>query len=146
MSLRANYDTDSKLELDGVWETMCYNDDETPIEFLIARRGGANKDFDKELELQTRPHRAAIDAGKMPAKLQTEISKRVFVKTVLRDWRGVQQNEFDESGSTELVPYSPEKALELFSLMDDIYTDAAVKSVNRERFMRQKREDVAKNL
>lgn len=82
------YATDVAREAEGFWHPIT---DE--IQFLMARAGGQNSSFAKTLEKRIRPHRRKIDNEDMDVELANRIMIEVFAETVIKDWKGVNDDE-----------------------------------------------------
>lgn len=129
MSLRDTFKTDETLEVEGKKFVIGVNEDETEQYVILARMGKANKAYIKMIEQKTAPHRAAIEHNSMPEKLSTRIMREVFSETVVKGWGGLPQSEWTGNAEdTKYIPFSPEKARELFEALPGVYDDWAEKA------------------
>lgn len=155
------YATDQSLERQGVEISA----DLIPhAKFLVARAGGANEAFGKEGEKRFRPHRRAIEQGKLDAKEGTRLAMELFIDTQLKGWTGVNVRKRDESGKgvsetvvdpitniPEVRPvfvpleYTRENAIKLFTTLPDLHLELQRKAQKIETFQRADTEDDAKN-
>lgn len=95
---------DSKKSEEGVW--IEYQD--TDIRFRIARFN--NPKYREMIAKLGTPHRMKLrHSKKNDIKLMDEITLKAACHTILLDWDGV------DIGEEKDVPYSPERAIELFS-------------------------------
>lgn len=139
--LHKNFATNKNLEREGI--TVEYFDpeevDEKPVRIKIARAGGSNVAYDKELDKATKAIRRQIGAGQVSlAKIRT-ITRDVFAKTVVLGWENVK----DENGVA--IPFTPEAALKLFTDLPDLFDDLQEQASNAGLFRAGQLEDDAKN-
>ena len=122
------FGTSASAENDGV--EVRY-DNETW--FRTRRAGGHNNRFDLAMEKHTRAHRALIKAGKLSNDLAKEIQHRCVAETLLVDW-GLKLP--DAEGNDVSVPFSVEKAIELFDMSPDFY-NAVWEAANDARLFKE---------
>lgn len=148
MSLRQNFATDQAAEREGVWVTLGFNADKSPIRFKLSRMGKSNQRYTKALETATRDHRVAIDNESMDLILADEILQAVFVDTILLEWDGVRAHELaetpDEEDTTPL-PFNRENALALFKAMPGTYDALEDRAKKAATFRGNARDKAAKN-
>lgn len=117
--LRKHFKTNSTKEAEGVEIELpeATNEDGTVPVFILSRMGKSNKAYSKALEAATRPYRRQVELGTMKNEVAEELFKGVFVNTVLRGWRHVQ----DDNGNE--LPFTRENALALLNEegMEDLY-------------------------
>lgn len=118
MSLRDEYATDKQAEVAGRWFDL-----RGGARMLLARAGGANKNFTKVYEAVFRPHRRRMDAKAMPPDETNELLMQVYAKSVVLDWQGVTDRDLHEDGEGDgkPVPYSPKACLQLFKALPDLF-------------------------
>ena len=97
MSMYAQFQTDPKLEKDGV--IIDYGD----FRVTVARAGGANKEFRKAAEFFSRPHRRAIDAGIEDVDRDAKILRQVFARAIVKNWEMRLKDETDDQGNPKWV-------------------------------------------
>lgn len=123
MSLYSNFGTDPKLEQQGLRVEYATENPERPIVFILARAGGANKEFSRVLEQLLRPHRQALRAKVVSKELEKAVEliyMQVFARTVVKGWENVD----DENGKS--LPFTPDNALKVMTDLPQLY--AALKS------------------
>ena len=117
--LRKHFKTNSTKETEGVEIELpeATNEDGTVPVFILSRMGKSNKAYSKALEAATRPYRRQVELGTMKNEVAEELFKGVFVNTVLRGWRHVQDDKGNE------IPFTRENALALLNEegMEDLY-------------------------
>lgn len=91
------------------------NDDGTIPTFIISRMGKSNKAYAKTLEAATRPYRRQVELGTMKNEVAEALFMSVFVDTILKGWKNVQ----DEKG-VEIL-FSKESAIQLMQMLPDVY-------------------------
>jgi hypothetical protein len=142
MGLRDTFLTNKTLEAEGVELPVAVNDhNNEPITINVSRMSRSNKRYTKRLEAATRPHSAAIARETLDNELGAKILREVFVDTVLLGWGNMPLSEFTgNAADTEIVPYSRERALELFDIMPDLYDDWEKKAQSSSNFRDEDRE------
>lgn len=128
------FKTDENLEKDGVWLQYGETEDGQPIRIRIARAGGGNTKFAKELEKRTRPYRKALQNGTLDDKTADRIYKEVYAETVVLEW----QNITDQDGN--LLDFSVENILKVFKDLPDLFRDIQEQSNNVAIFREEMRE------
>lgn len=137
MSLRSQFATNSKSEIEGIAVKYAPNDDGTEPTFIVARAGGNNKEYSKTFEKVTRPYRRTMDS--MPPEQAKNILMDIFVESILKGWEHVQ----DENGVE--LPFTKENAIALFKDLPDLYADLSEKSSGMALFKQEALDAEAKN-
>lgn len=137
MSLYDQYGTDAKKEAEGVEVTFPPNADGTVPTFLIAATSKSNQKYAKALEQATKPYRRNMDA--MKPETAEALYKDVFVKTVLKGWKNVQDRDGNE------LPYSQANALKLFEDLPRLYDDLNSRAGSIDLFREAQQEEEAGN-
>lgn len=132
--LFATFSTDPKLEQEGVWISYGPNSKGHDMEFLLARSGGANDDFNQMLERETKPHRKAIQTGVFSNARTEALYLKTFVATVLKGWRNV------EDRNCTPVEYSQANALAYLKSLPNLYEDLKEQANNLAIFREEIRE------
>ena len=147
MGLRKTFHTDKVAEIEGVTVPVAMNDHNgKPITITISRMSPQNKRYTKALEEATKPHQSAITNGALDNELGRKILQDVFVDTILLGWDNLPLSEFTgNDDDKELVPFSKEKALELFVELPDCYSDWEEKAKSASAFREKAREAIAGN-
>jgi hypothetical protein len=113
MSLFEQFATNRKAEVEGIPVTFGgTNTDGTVPTFRIARMGRSNKRYQKMIEAETKPHLHAIKNDTLAPEIDAQITRKVFVHTVLLGWDNVAVPQV--FGTEEKVPFTPDNALKLF--------------------------------
>ena len=143
MSMYAQFQTDPKLEKDGV--IIDYGD----FRVTVARAGGANKEFRKAAEFFSRPHRRAIDAGIEDVDRDAKILRQVFARAIVKNWEmrqtdqlgnesWVQAIEQPDGSTAQFNPVVVERVLEeLPDLFTDLQTTSTRASLYRKAGLEQ---------
>lgn len=124
MSLRKNYKTDKKAEIEGVSVIIGINDNNgQPMSITVARMSPSNKRYTKALQAATKPYEASLQMGNMDNELGRKILQRVFAETILLGWDNIPLSDVTDKDEDEgkIAEYSVENALALFELMPDAY-------------------------
>lgn len=134
--LHKTFETDKKAETEGVW--MDYGPssrgEDFPTRIKIARSGGENKEFQKALELATKPFRKALQTGSMSNERAEQLFRKVFVEKVVLDWENV------ETKDGEFLPFTPENVERILTELPDLYLDLKEMSGNLAIFRAEVRE------
>lgn len=108
-----DYLTDKDLESDvGVW--IVFPGDR---KFNIRRAGGSNAAFARAFQAAVKPYDHLVKKGTLDRALGDKIMYKVYADTVVRDWSGIYDIEGEE------IPYSPEAAVEYFTLLPDLFAE-----------------------
>lgn len=137
MSLYDQYGTDAKKEAEGVEVALAPNDDGTIPTFVLAATSRSNQKYAKALDNATKPYRRNIDA--MKPETAEALYRDVFVKTVLKGWKNVQ----DRNGVE--IPYSAEAAVKLFTELPRLYDDLNSRAGSIDLFRESQKEEEAGN-
>lgn len=105
-TLHDQYDTDERLETDGVWNQM---GKELRIKIARAR----NPEYVKMFNRRARPHQHAMRNNTLSEDVAEQLMLDVEARTILVDWDGLK----DADGNA--VPYSPEMARDLLHAMPE---------------------------
>jgi len=144
-------ETDSAKERDGV-----------PLDFgdhrvTLRRMGGANSDYEVELERALKPHRAAIRHGKLAKDVEEGIVFRVFAKTCVVRWetkastmRKLEAGEADSwldgiDMRGKLVPSTEDNVVAVYTALPGLFLDHRAAARGEDLFRLEQREDDAGN-
>lgn len=132
MNLYQQFKTDSNVEKKGI--TIRYgNDGDKPIEFVIARAGGANTAYNKVLEAKLKPYRRQIQNETMDTDTMVALIRDVYATTVVIGWNNVRDADGNE------LPFTRENCIKLFTdlpeLFEDIQTQANRAALFREEVL-----------
>ena len=139
MSLFKQFATNKDAETQGVWVEYGPNEDGTVPSFKLARAGKSNEKWAKLLEKATRPHRRALELGRLDNKISDQIFKGVFVEAVLLDWKNVKDRDGND------FPFTRSNALELMNQLPELYDDLSEKASKATLFAEVELEADAKN-
>jgi len=138
-ALMEMYKTDTQLESAGVWLQYGETDDGKPIRIRVARAGGSNKRYNKALQAAIRPVQRLVATGNMPIERSTTIVQGVFSRHVILEWENVDiEDEAD-------VPFTPENAMRLFTVLPGIWEDIQEQASSSAIFRDVVREEVLGN-
>lgn len=137
------FKSDSDLERKGV--VINYG----KFRVTIARAGGSNKAYQKELERRTRPYMRALRNGIMDDEVAEQLMKEVYSSHIVLDWEVLQEDGSWVSGiegpDGELLPVTKENILLTFNNLDDLYEDIKAQANRAALFRASLREEAAKN-
>lgn len=136
-SLFDQFETNAAKEANGVEVEFAPNRDGTVPTFIVAATSKANTKYAKALNKATKPYRRNMDA--MADEHAEAIYKDVFVKTVLKGWRNVQDRDGNQ------ISFSVENALALFEKLPRLYDELVQRAGSIELFREAQREDEAGN-
>lgn len=139
MNLFQQFATDPELETKGIYLEYGNNSKKLPIRIRIARAGGSNKAFAKELEIETRPYRRQIQNETIDMEVLEEIMRKVVAKTIVLGWENVE----DEYG--EDFPFSQANCIDLFTKLPDMYADIRAQAEKASLFRKEMLENDGKN-
>ena len=145
-SLFDTYKTSKDLEKDGIWLKF------GPSKVLIARSGGDNTDWYKEL------HNQVTKAGKGPFEgLETDdkvnMIKKCYCKAVIRDHKiknddgeWISGVEIEENGEVKVVDFTPENMEKCLTQLPDYFVDLQKWSDDYKTFRQAQIKEQEKNL
>lgn len=139
MSLYKQFKTDNSLEKEGILLEYGENSKGKPIAIRIARAGGANKAYEKRMEIRVKPYRRQIQNEIIETALVEKIIKEVYAETIVLGWENVE----DENGND--MEFSAENCLKLFDDLPDLFRDIQEQSQRAALFRQEVREADAKN-
>jgi hypothetical protein len=140
MSLRKQFATDQKKELEGVRVEYAPNKDGSIPTFIIARQCRNNVKWLKIYEQETRPYQRLIDSKRIDPQLATEINMRVFVKALLLDWEHIQPEDDGKE-----IPLNFDNAISLLRELPDLFTDLNTQTQEANLFREETIEAETKN-
>lgn len=127
MNIYEMYETDRKAEVEGFWHTIqaekknpATGEVLTPaIQFLLARAGNSNPEYQRVQEAKLRPHRRAIKNDTFSLDTMQDIQKEIFSLTCILDWKGVMDRDgkaivFSKAAAKKLMDELPDLFGELF--------------------------------
>lgn len=117
MNLYKQFQTDKKLENEGVFIEYGPNSKDEPIRFRVARMGPSNLRYSKMMEQRLKPYRRQIQTETIDSKLADKMMLEIFVDTILLSWEGV------ESEDGVKLEFNRETAIKLFTDLPDLYDD-----------------------
>ena len=127
------FKTDRNKETKGI--VLDYGD----VKITIARAGGSNKSFAKEMEKLTKPFRRQIQNGTLPDKTADIILKKAYAKHIILDWDGVVDDKDNP------IPCTEENIIRLFDDLPDFFNDIQEQSRSASLFRDEEIEESAKN-
>ena len=116
-ALHKQFETDPKIEKEGVWITYEGDEDEAPSKFLIARAGGANVEYTKAMERESKPIRRKLQNDLVSTTALRKLTIKVFSETVVLGW----ENVTDKAGN--VLAFTPENVVKLFTELPDLFDD-----------------------
>jgi hypothetical protein len=128
--LYAQFETDPEIEKTGVWIEYGENSAGQPIRFLIARSGGGNTEYLKQLETKAKPYRRQIQTETVERKTLEKIGLQVFCATCVKGWENVE----DRDGNP--LPFTQENVVKLLTDLKDLFGDLQEQS-NKSALYRQ---------
>jgi len=139
MSIYKQFATSENAEVTGVRVECEANADGSIPTFILARMGGANKQYTAELTRATAAHANAIRMNLLSEATARTISLSVFCKTVLRGW----ENVCNQDGET--IPHSVDAAVSLMTQLPALYDLLVATASNIATFKQDALEHQAKN-
>lgn len=145
MSANANifdmFETDAKLETEGVTLEYGINSKGEPMHIRIARAGGANTAFLKVYEQITKPYRRQLATGaKLPKALNDRLNRELYARSVVKHMSG-----FEERDGTPIPTSTVEEIMEFFERLPNLFTDVMEQASSMSLFRDEVREGSAGN-
>lgn len=139
MSLFEQFETNAEKESEGVEIQYGPNKDKTIPTFIISRMGKSNKRYSKALEAATRPYRRQVELGTLKNETAETLFMGVFVDTVLKGWKNVQDRDGTE------IPFTKDAATRLLTDLPELYEDLQDKAKSASLFREESLDDEAGN-
>ncbi|HIK62208.1 MAG TPA: hypothetical protein EYF98_16145 [Planctomycetes bacterium] len=137
MSIYSLFDSNEKAEINGFMYTV--QDGAIEISFLLARAGGANKQFTKKMAEALRPHQHAMNAGSLDEDLMIKLQIDVMSETLVLDWANLATRDGEE------IDYSKEECVKLLTALPALRDLLFEQCNNRANFAHEEREESAKS-
>ncbi len=131
VSAYSMFETVADAETSGVWVPI------GPMEFKLARTGGANDTFLKTAAKRLKPFQNALEH--MPRKAQDDLAIGIFVDTILMDWKNVAGRDGVE------IAYSKEAAKKLLQELPNLFLALQVEANKMSNFSQEALDNAAKN-
>lgn len=131
--------TDSNKEQNGVLLAFGVNSRNEQINFTVAREGGRNIQYQKVAEQIFKPYRRQIQHGQIDPQLLDELLAKVYAKSVVKGWEGVEDEK------QQPLEFSEANVLKVLTDLPVVFD--AIKEVARDynQFLLEGLEDDAKN-
>lgn len=145
----ASFKTSKDVEREGVYL------DYGKFRIKVARAGGANKAYQRLLEVKMRPLQRAIKTETLDPELAEDLMREVYAKTVVLGWdtkvtdvKGEPTWEVGKlrpAAGGELIKATPEAVAALFKALPDLFSDVIAQASSIALFREEIREDNAGN-
>lgn len=132
-SAYALFESSVEAEAKGVWVSV------GPFQFKIARAGGGNDAFTKEVTKRFKPFQVAINNETMPEDMAKDMVVDVFVDTIVLDWKDVGDREGNP------LPFSKENARKLFKDLPNLFAEVQAQAQKTGNFRAENLEAAAGN-
>lgn len=140
MGLYDQYETSEKLEKQGRWlDFGPAEEDGKKIRVRIARAGGMNSSFKRMMESRSRPHRRAMEKGRMDPDTLTRIMIEVLAETVILAW----ENVVDKEGKK--MTCNKENKIKIMTDLPDFYAEILEYATKGDTFSMASVEEDTKN-
>jgi hypothetical protein len=117
-SLYDQYSTSKEREREGQWFNFGpAANRKGDVRIKLARAGGANSRFARAVEVATRPHRRAIDSGRIKPEVVDALMRPILADTVVLAWENV------EGRDGELLAFTRENVVKVLEDLPDLYAD-----------------------
>lgn len=112
--------TDETAERDGI--ILDYG----MFRITVARAGGANKAYQRELERLSRPLRRAIAAELLENEQAMQLLREVYARSVVKNWELKQDDSWVpgiEAPDGSTLPVTSENILATFNALPELFAD-----------------------
>lgn len=117
MSLYTQFKTSGDLEKKGILLQYGQTAAGKDICIRIARAGGANKQFDKRMEILTKPIRRQLQNETADIEQIDVILRRVYAETVILGWENIE----DANGKP--IEFTVDNVIKLLTDLPDLFED-----------------------
>lgn len=142
MSLYKNFETDEKLETEGVTFELYGN------RVTMARAGAANPAFQTAMTKRTQPYRRQIANGSLDPKKELDILMGVYVDTVITNWEVMVGKEWKrgiEDRAGNLIPYTKENVKATLAALPDLFSELQALATTAAHYRKEELADDAGN-
>jgi hypothetical protein len=139
MSLYSQFQTDQKLEKEGILLEYGTNSKGDPVRFRISRAGGSNQHYAKRLEVLAKPLRRQLQTETADVAALERLLRQVYAETIVLGWEGVE----DEHGNE--LSFSVENCKKLFDDLPDLFKDIQEQSQRVALFLKELKAFDSKN-
>lgn len=139
MNLYDQYQTDPKIEREGIVLNYGKLEDGTPIDIRIARAGGANAKFDRTAEQAFKPVRRQLNNESIDPEVLQGLFRTIYARSVVLGWTGIVDREGKKMEFTE------DNVVKLFTDLPDLFKDVREAAEKASLFRLQALEDESKN-
>ena len=136
------FDTDTGLEKNGVkveYVTGEEAEGEEPMYIMLARAGGSNLAYNNLLEHKLKPLQRRLRTDNVSSAELDKIYLEVYVKTVIKGWGNVRDEEMN------LIPYSEKNVLDYLKRLPDLFEDIKSQAQKSSLYHKAEVEAIAKN-
>ena len=123
MGLFKTFKADNQLERSGKWFDLpvVVNDDGSNPGFLMARMSENNPEYQAAIERVSPTVQMAMETGTLTEANSGPIMRKVFVDTILLDWRNVVDDTGEFGVKGQAIPYTKENADKLLQAVPDLF-------------------------
>lgn len=139
MSLYKQNKTSADLETKGVIFEYSLDDNGKPINFRIARAGGANTKYSTVLAKLVKPYRRQLQTETVSPDTIQRIMREVYAETIVLGWENVR----DENGNE--MEFTKENVIKLFTDLPDVFETIQEFANGNSAFLESNLELAAKN-
>jgi len=118
--LRKMYETSDTVEKEGIIIEYAPG-----VELRVARAGGSNKRFTKEMARLCKPYRRAIQTETINEEILTMIFQKAYARTVILGWKGFTKDiitKNDDDADIEL-PFNEENCMAVLAAQQNLFQD-----------------------
>ena len=116
MSLYEAYETDPKLEKEGVHIEVGTTKKGEVATIRVRRAGGANQMFSKVFEQKSKPYRRLLEIpGAIDPAIQEKLMREVYADSIVVGWENIE----DRQGNP--IPFSKENVIKLFAELPELF-------------------------
>ena len=133
--LEAYVSDEDREAVSGVW--LDFPGD---VSFRVLRAGGTNKAYARVHATVTKPYARQIQRNTLSPEKQREILVEIFVRAVIKDWRGVKSKTGAE------IPFSMDAARALFTKLPDLFDELTVLAQDMATFANAQLEEAQETL
>lgn len=127
------FGTNKTLEKEGVWLEYGQTPDGKPVRIKVARAGGQNLAYQKQMEKATRPHKKALQTGTLDNAVAEKLFREVYADSVIVGW----ENITDADGKP--LVFSRENVVKVMEDLPDLFADIREAAANMSIFRDEER-------
>ncbi len=119
-ALRKMFETDTKVEREGIWNVYAPG-----VEIRLARAGGSNKFFLKTMKRLAAPHRRALQTDSVDEDILKDIFIQAYAAAIVTGWKGFTKDliTHDDADAETVLDFNRDNVEAVLRAQPDLFID-----------------------